>query len=97
MNVQEIKKRFEEAYVEDFGDYEIVHIDKKDIEWLLTQVGYLSGMVQKLKAGVWLVANAELREENQKLKETNFKLLGRLSTTSDYVQKLEKKIHKLEK
>jgi hypothetical protein len=37
MNIQEVKKRYTEAYIEDFGDFEIVHIDKKELDWLIQQ------------------------------------------------------------
>jgi hypothetical protein len=80
MDVQDIERRFEEAYVEDLGDYE---------------VGFLNGKVQKLKAGIWLVSNAELREENKKLKETNFKLLGRLSVYSEQLEKYEQALNEI--
>lgn len=37
MDIQEVKNRYKDAYIEDFGDYEIVHVDKKELEWLIEQ------------------------------------------------------------
>jgi hypothetical protein len=37
MNIQELKKSFEDAYIEDYGDYEIVHVGKEDLDWLIEQ------------------------------------------------------------
>jgi Zn-finger nucleic acid-binding protein len=41
MNIDEIKKRYENAYLEVFGDYDIVHVDKKELDWLIDQAEQL--------------------------------------------------------
>lgn len=38
-----------------------------------------------------------LKEENKKLKETNFKMLGRLTSYTEHIQKLDKQIESLQK
>jgi hypothetical protein len=36
MDIRAVRKRYESAYVEDFGDYEIVHVDKVELDCLIT-------------------------------------------------------------
>lgn len=47
MDIQEIKNRYKNAYIEDFGDYEIVHVDKKELDWFIAQAEQLE-RVRKL-------------------------------------------------
>ncbi|MFZ7945695.1 hypothetical protein [Neobacillus sp. 19] len=41
MDIQEVRKRYEGAYIEDYGDFEIVHVDKKELDWLIEEVQHL--------------------------------------------------------
>lgn len=36
--IHEIKERYDTARIENFGDYEIVSVDKKDLDWLIETV-----------------------------------------------------------
>lgn len=47
MDIQDIKKRYEGAYIEDYGDYEIVHIDKRDLDWLIEEVTKLNSLINQ--------------------------------------------------
>ncbi|MEP9408608.1 hypothetical protein ABKP09_20015 [Peribacillus frigoritolerans] len=52
--VNEMKTRYNDsAYIDDFGDYQIVSVDKRDSDWLIEQAEMAE----------------ELREENKRLKE----------------------------
>ena len=47
---KELKEGYEEAYIEDFGDYEIVSVDKKDLDWLIKQAEKIERYEKALKA-----------------------------------------------
>jgi hypothetical protein len=49
MDIKDIKKRYEEAYIEDFGDYEIVHVDKNELDWLIEQAEKVKGLENVIK------------------------------------------------
>jgi regulator of replication initiation timing len=39
--LDQIKKRISNAYIEDLGDYELVHIEKSDLDWLVEEVEHI--------------------------------------------------------
>lgn len=62
MDIKELKKRYEDAHIEDFGDYEIVHVDKKELDWLIEQ----AEEVEKLNKNVNALANDWIRIVNER-------------------------------
>lgn len=63
INIQEIKEHYKDAHVEDFGDYEIVSVDKKDLEWLIEQAEKKESLEKQLNAKIMFVNNGMEEEK----------------------------------
>lgn len=66
--LQVIKERFDDnAYIEDFGDYEFASIDKRDLEWLIEQaekVEELRELVNEAKENIQLASETVRIDEH---------------------------------
>lgn len=78
--IQEIKARYSTARIENFGNYELVSVDKRDLDCLVETVEKLEREVRnyreislerQARVGEYLKQNEQLQKEIESLRDEN--------------------------